>query len=92
MIMVHVQVFFYECILDPKWIFVIHYDPRLRRVFDYVFMNIQENNDIQPSLDERLENNEEMTTHGDVQDEDFQAQHETFFHAINQHVPELDDP
>ena len=31
--LIHAQVFFYEGILDPKWIFVIHYDPRLRHVF-----------------------------------------------------------
>ena len=72
--MVHVQVFFYEDIMDPKWIFVIHYDPRLRHVFDDVSMNIEQNNDIQPIPDEILENNEEMTTHGDVQDEDVQKQ------------------
>ena len=101
MIMVHVQVFFYEDIMDPKWIFVIHYDPRLRHVFDDVSMNIEQNNDIQPIPDERLENNEEMTTHGDAQDEDVQtqedeyedvqAQHDNIFHAINQHDPELDE-
>jgi len=91
MIMVHVQVFFYEDIMDPKWIFVIHYDPRLRHVFDDASMNIEQNNDIQPIPDERLESNEEMSTHGDVQDEDVQAQHDNIFHAINQHDPELDD-
>ena len=72
--MVHLQSFFYEDIMDPKWIFVIHYDPRLRHVFDDVSMNIEQNNDIQPIPDERLENNEEMTTHGDVQDEDVETQ------------------
>ena len=91
MIMVHVQVFFYEGILDPNWIFVIHYDPILRHLFDDSSMNIEENNDIQPLLSERLENNEQMTTHGDVQDEDVQtqeyededvqAQHDKIFHA-----------
>ena len=55
----------------------------------------------------RLENNEEMTTHGDVQDEyvqtqededeEVQEQHDNIFHAINQHDSqlydlELDDP
>ena len=101
MIMVHVRVYLYEDIMDSKWIFVIHYDPRLRHVFDDVSMNIEQNNDIQPIPDERLENNEEMTTHGDVQDEDVQtqededeyvqAQHDNIFHAINQHDLELDE-
>jgi len=27
------QIFFYEDILDPKWIFFIHYYPRLKHVF-----------------------------------------------------------
>ena len=66
MIMVHVQLFLYEDILDPKQIIVIHYDPRLRHVFDVASMNIEQNNDIQPILAGRLENNEEMTTCGDV--------------------------
>ena len=102
MIVVSMQFFFYEDIMDPKWIFVIHYDPRLRHIFDDVSMNIEQNNDIQPIPDERLENNEEMTTHGDVQDEDVQtqedededvqAQHDNIFHAINKHDTELDDP
>ena len=74
MIMVHVQVFFYEDIMDPNWIFAIHYDPRLRHVSNDVSMNIEQNNDIQPIPDERLKNNEEMTTHDDVQDEDDQTQ------------------
>ena len=74
MIMVHVQVFFYEDILDTKWIFVIHYDPILSHAFDDVSMNIEQNNDIQPIIAERLENNEEMSTHGMVQDEDVQTQ------------------
>ena len=54
MIMVHVQVFFYEDIMDPKWIFFIHYDQILRHVFDDASMNIDQNNDIQPILAERL--------------------------------------
>ena len=74
MIMVHVQVFFYKDVLDPKCIFVIHYYPRLRHVFDDASMHIEQNNDIQPIPDERLKNNEEMTTHDDVQDEDDQTQ------------------
>ena len=47
MIMVHVQVFFYEDIMDPKWIFVIHYDPILRHVFDDALVDIEKNNDAQ---------------------------------------------
>ena len=54
MIMVHVQLFFYEDIMDPKWIFVIHYDQILRHVFDDASMNTKQNNDIQPILVERL--------------------------------------
>ena len=38
-VLVHVQVFFYEDILDPKWMFFIHYDPRLRHVFDDDLVN-----------------------------------------------------
>ena len=57
MVMVHLQLSFYEDIIDPKWIFVIHYDPRLI-VFDDASMNIEQNNDIQPILAKRLENNE----------------------------------
>ena len=44
---VHVHVFFYEDILDPEWIFVIYYDPRLRYVFDDASMDTKKNNDIQ---------------------------------------------
>ena len=40
-VLVHVQVFFYEDILDPKWIFVIHYDPRLRHVVDDALVDIE---------------------------------------------------
>ena len=34
MYVVHVQEFFYINILDPKWVFVKHYDYRLKHVFD----------------------------------------------------------
>ena len=54
MIMVHVQVFLYEDIMDPKWIFVIHYDQILRHVFDDALMDNEQNNDIQPILAEIL--------------------------------------
>jgi len=32
--LIHVQAFFYEDILDMKWLLVIHCDPRLRHAFD----------------------------------------------------------
>ena len=57
MIMVHLHVFFYEDIVDTKWIFVIHYDPILIHVFDDASMNTEKNNDIQPIIAGRLENN-----------------------------------
>ena len=38
-LLIHVHVFFYEDILDPKWIFVIHYHLRLRHVFDHALMD-----------------------------------------------------
>jgi hypothetical protein len=38
---IHVKVFFYEDILDPKWIFVIHYGRRLRHVFDDALVDIE---------------------------------------------------
>ena len=54
MIMVHVQFVFYEDIMDPKWIFVIHYDKILRHAFGDASINIEQNSDIQPILAERL--------------------------------------
>ena len=54
MVMVHLQLSFYEDIIDPKWIFVIHYDQILRHVFDDASMNIEQNNDIKPILAKRL--------------------------------------
>ena len=59
-------------------------------------MNIEQNNDIQPIPIEILENNEEMSTHDDVQthedgDEDIQEQHGTIFYDHNHHDPFLDD-
>jgi hypothetical protein len=47
MYVIHVKVFFYENSLDPKWIFVIHYDPILRHVFDDALVDIEKNNDVQ---------------------------------------------
>ena len=41
MYVVHVKVFFYEDILDLRWIFVIHYDPRLRHLFDNALVDIE---------------------------------------------------
>ena len=38
------QLFFYEDILDPKWIFVIHYDPILRHVFDDALVDTEHDN------------------------------------------------
>ena len=40
MYLVHAHVFFYEDILDLKWIFFIHYDPRLWHVFYDTSMNM----------------------------------------------------
>lgn len=68
MYLVHAQVFFYEDILDPKWIFVIHYDPRLRHVFDDASMNTKQNNDGQPNIDEGIGSREEMVIDDDVED------------------------
>jgi hypothetical protein len=83
MYVVHVQVFFYEDILDPKWIFVIHYDPRLRHVFDDALVDIEHNNDVQQNERDGLENIEEINIHDDVEDGYVQAQEDN--------NPELDD-
>jgi hypothetical protein len=83
MYVVHVQVFFYEDILDPKWIFVIHYDPRLRHVFDDALVDTEKNNDGQQNEREGLENIEEIDIHDDVEDGYVQAQEDN--------NPELDD-
>jgi len=55
-VLVHVHVFFYEYVLDPKWIFFIHYDPRLRHVFDDELVDTEQNNDDQQNEREGLEN------------------------------------
>jgi len=83
MYVVHVQVFFYEDILDPKWIFVIHYDPRLRHVFDDALVDIEHNNDVQQNERDGLENIKEINIHDDVEDGYVQAQEDN--------NPELDD-
>jgi hypothetical protein len=83
MYVVHVKVFFYEDILDPKWIFVIHYDPRLMHVFDDALVDIEHNNDVQQNERDRLEKIEEINIHDDVEDGYVQAQEEN--------NPELDD-
>lgn len=45
MYVIHVHVFFYEDIFDPKWIFFIHYDPRLSHVSDDTLVDTEKNND-----------------------------------------------
>ena len=82
-VLIHVQVFFYEDILDPKWIFVIHYDPRLRHVFDDALVDTEQNNDGQQNEREGLENIEENDIHDDVEDGYVQAQEDN--------NPKLDD-
>ena len=62
----HAQVFFYEYILDPKWIFVIHYDPRLRHVFEDASIDTEKTNDDQPNIVE----GEQIGIHDDVQVEE----------------------
>lgn len=52
----HVQVFLYEDILDLKWIFDIHYDPRLRHVLYSELVDTDQNNDGQQNEREGLEN------------------------------------
>ena len=68
------QVFFYEDILDPKCIFVIHYDPRLRHVFDDALVDTEHDNGGQQNEREGLENIEEIEVHDDVEDSYVQAQ------------------
>ena len=71
---IHAQVFFYEDILDLKWIFFIHYDPRLRHAFDDALVDAKQNNDGQKNKREGLENMGEIDIHDDVQDGYVQAQ------------------
>ena len=67
-VLIHVHVFFKEYILDPKWIFVIHYDPRLRLVFDDALVITEHNNGGQQNEREGLENIEEIEILDDVED------------------------
>ena len=55
-VLVHVQVFFYEDILDLKWIFVIHYDPGLMHVLDDALVDTENDNGGQQNEREGLEN------------------------------------
>ena len=52
-VLIDVQVFFYEDILDPKWIFVIHYDPRLRHAFDDALVDTEHENGSQQNVRDR---------------------------------------
>ena len=61
--LIHAQVFFYEGILDPNWIFFIHYDPRLRNVFEDASINTEKTNDDQPNIVE----GEKIGIHDDLQ-------------------------
>lgn len=84
MYVIHVQVFFYEDILDPNWIFVIHYYPRLRNVVDDALVDTHQNNGGQQNEREGLiENIEEINIHDDVEDGYVQEQEDN--------NPELDD-
>ena len=56
MYVVHVKVFFYEGILDPKFIFGMHCDPMLRHVFGDASMEMEKNNDVQKNRSEGLKN------------------------------------
>ena len=60
--------------MDQKWIFVIHYDPRLRHVFDDALVDTEKNNDGQQNEREGLENIEEIDIHDDAKDCYVQAQ------------------
>ena len=52
--------------MDPKWIFVIHYDPRLRHVFKDASIDTEKTNDDQPNMVE----GEKIGIHDDVQVEE----------------------
>ena len=83
-VLFHVQVFLYEDILDQKWIFIIHYDPRLRHVFDDALVDTKHKNGGQQNEREGLENIEEIEIHDDVEDSYVQAQ-------LEDNNPQLDD-
>ena len=78
-----VQVFFYEDILDLKWVFVIHYDPKLSHVFDDASIDIQQKNDSQQNEREGLENIEQIIIDDDVEYGYVQTQ--------EGNIPNLDD-
>ena len=61
-------------ILDPKWIFVIHYDPRLRHIFEDALVDTKQNNDRQQNEREGLKKIEEIDIYDDVEDGYVQAQ------------------
>jgi hypothetical protein len=82
-VLVHVKVFFYEDILDLKWLFVIHYDPRLRHVFDDALVDTEKNNDGEQNEKDGLYNIKEINIHDDFEDGYVQAQEDN--------NPELDD-
>jgi hypothetical protein len=52
----------------PKWIFVIHYDPRLRNVFDDALVDTKQKNDGQQNEREGLENIKKIGIDDDVED------------------------
>ena len=60
--------------MDPKWMFIIHYDPRLRHIFDDALVDIEKNNDGQQNKREGLDSIEEIYIHDDVEDGYVQAQ------------------
>ena len=66
-VLVHVHVFFYEDILDVKWIFVMHYDLILQNVLDDALVYTKHDNDVQQNEREGLENIEEIDIHDDVE-------------------------
>jgi hypothetical protein len=63
--------------------FVIHYDPRLRHVFDDALVDNEKNNDGQQNERDGLENIEEIGIHDDVEYGYVQAQEDN--------NPDLDD-
>jgi hypothetical protein len=96
--LIHVHVFFYEDILDWKWMFVIHYNPTLRHVFEDSLVDTEENNDGQQNEREGLENIEEIDIHDDFEDGYVQAQEDNnpklddVMEDINMDGIENDDP
>ena len=58
--LVHVDVFLYEDSMEPRWMFIIHYDPRLSHVFVNALVDTEKNNDGQQNEREGLNNNKEI--------------------------------